>query len=112
MGKKKILGIERLLAIADICITDYSSIAFEFAIMEKPLIFYAYDIDDYIDKRGMYYDYEEITPGPVYKTNEEMVNYISDIKNLFDKQIVIDFKEKYVKNCDGHATERTIALIE
>lgn len=112
IGKSKILGIERLLAIADICITDYSSIAFEYAIMEKPLIFYAYDLEDYIDKRGMYYDYDEITPGPVCKTNEEMIDFIVNIDSRFDKQQIIDFKNKHVGACDGHATDRTLELLE
>lgn len=112
MGEKKILGIERLLAIADICITDYSSVAFEFAIMERPIIFFAYDLEDYIDERGMYYNYEEITPGPVCKTNEEMIDYIVNIDERFDKDEIVAFKNKHVYACDGHATERTIALIE
>lgn len=112
MGEKKILGIESLLAVADICISDYSSIAFEYAILERPLIFFAYDMEEYLDARGMYYDYEEITPGPVCKTTEEMVDYILRINERFNKQEVIDFKNKYVEACDGHATERTIALIE
>jgi CDP-ribitol ribitolphosphotransferase len=112
MGARKTLSIERLLAIADICISDYSSVAFEFAIMERPLIFFAYDLEDYLDKRGMYYDYDEITPGPVCKTNEEMIDYIEHIDERFDKQALLDFKHKYVGACDGHATERTIALIE
>ena len=105
-------GIERLLAVADICITDYSSLGFEFAILERPIIFFAYDLDDYLDKRGMYYNYEDITPGPVCRTNEEMIDFIANVDSRFDKQQVIDFKNKYVDACDGHATERTIALIE
>ena len=112
MGKKNILGIERLLAIADICITDYSSIAFEYAILERPLIFFAYDLDEYLDRRGMYYDYEEITPGPVCRTNDEMIDYILHIAERFNNQEILDFKQKYVNMCDGHATERTIELIE
>lgn len=112
MGAKKLLGIEQLLAVADICISDYSSVAFEYAIMERPLIFFAYDIDEYLDARGMYYNYEEITPGPVCKTTDEMIDYIIHIDERFNKQEVIDFKNKYVEACDGHATERTIALIE
>ena len=112
MGKRKILGIERLLAIADICVTDYSSIAFEYAILERPLIFFAYDLDEYLDRRGMYYDYEEITPGPVCRTNDEMIDYILHIAERFNKQEILDFKQKYVNMCDGHATERTIELIE
>lgn len=112
MNRNKVLSIERLLAIADICITDYSSIAFEYAIMERPLIFFAYDLEDYIDERGLYYDYDEITPGPVCKTNEEMIEYIKNIDENFDKNKIHQFKQKHVGACDGHAVDRTIELIE
>ena len=112
LGKDKVLSIEGLLAVSDVLITDYSSIAFEFAIMEKPIVFFAYDLEDYIDKRGMYYDYDEITPGPVCKTNEEMVDYILHLDERFDKEEMAAFKQKHVGCCDGHSTERTIALIE
>lgn len=112
IGESKTLGIERLLAIADICITDYSSIAFEFAIMERPIIFFAYDLDEYIDQRGLYYDYDEITPGPVLRTNEEIVEYISDIDNRFDRAEIAAFRKKHVGACDGHAVEKTIRLME
>ena len=112
LNRNPIGVIERLLGIADICITDYSSIAFEYALLERPLIFYAYDLEEYMDKRGMYYDYEDITPGPVCKTTKEMVDYILSLADGFDKSEVAAFKEKYVGACDGHSTERTIALIE
>lgn len=112
MTANKVLTIEQLLTVADICITDYSSIAFEYAIMEKPLIFYAYDLEEYIDDRGMYYNYDEITPGPVCKTNGAMIDYIININSEFDKSLINEFKNKYVNACDGHATERTIKLIE
>lgn len=112
MNTSKVLTIEGLIAIADIMITDYSSVGFEFAIREKPLIFFAYDLEDYIDKRGMYYDYEDITPGPVCKTTEEIVDYICNIEERFDIEEVRAFRKKYVDACDGHAIERTIALLE
>ena len=111
MNEKKILNIEQLLVVADICITDYSSIAFEYAIMEKQLIFYAYDLEDYIDERGLYCKYDEITPGSICKTNEEMISYITNIDSSFAIQEVIDFKNKFVSACDGNSTSRTIALI-
>ena len=112
MNSVKVLTIEGLLAIADILITDYSSVGFEFAIREKPIVFFAYDIEDYIDKRGMYYDYEDITPGPVCRTTEEINDYIANIDERFDHDAVKAFREKYVNACDGHAIERTIALLE
>ncbi len=113
MNRTPIVGaIERLLMIADICITDYSSIAFEYALLERPLLFFAYDLDEYYVDRGLYYKYDEITPGPICSTTEELIDCIQHIDLCFDKQKIIDFKNRFVGACDGHATERTIALIE
>ncbi len=110
--KSKVLSIDKMLAIADICITDYSSVAFEYSIMEKPMIFFAFDLDEYIDSRGMYYKYEDITPGPICRTNEELADKIRSVDEWFDLQGIRDFKEKFVGACDGHSAERTIELIE
>ena len=106
----KYLSIEDLLCCADICISDYSSLVFEYSLFEKPMIFYAYDYDNYCDWRGFYYDYSEFTPGPVVQTEDELLNSIKNIDTQFDKQKVIDFKEKFMGSCDGHATERIIEL--
>lgn len=108
----KELSIEDLLCCADICISDYSSLVFEYSLFEKPMIFYAYDYDNYCDWRGFYYDYSEFTPGPVVKTEDELLDSIKNIDTQFDKQKVIDFKEKFMGSCDGHATERIIELMK
>ena len=108
----KYLSIEDLLCCAVICISDYSSLVFEYSLFEKPMIFYAYDYDNYCDWRGFYYDYSEFTPGPVVQTEDELLNSIKNIDTQFDKQKVIDFKEKFMGSCDGHATERIIALMK
>ena len=108
----KYLSIEDLLCCADICISDYSSLVFEYSLFGKPMIFYAYDYDNYCDWRGFYYDYSEFTPGPVVQTEDELLNSIKNIDTQFDKQKVIDFKEKFMGSCDGHATERIIALMK
>lgn len=108
----KDLSIEDLLCCADICISDYSSLVFEYSLFEKPMIFYAYDYDNYCDWRGFYYDYSEFTPGPVVQTEDELLETIKHIDTQFDKQKVIDFKEKFMGSCDGHATERIIQLMK
>ena len=108
----KYLSIEDLLCCADICISDYSSLVFEYSLFEKPMIFYAYDYDNYCDWRGFYYDYSEFTPGPVVQTEDELLDSIKNIDTQFDKQRVIDFKEKFMGSCDGHATERIIELMK
>lgn len=107
----KTMSIEDLLCVSDICISDYSSVIFEYSLFERPMLFYAYDLEEYFDWRGFYYPYDELTPGPVCQTNEEMIDYILHLEERFDKQEVIDFKNKFMSACDGHATERIINLV-
>ncbi|MDR1018178.1 MAG: CDP-glycerol glycerophosphotransferase family protein, partial [Lachnospiraceae bacterium] len=105
------IGINELIVISDICISDYSSLVFEYSLMEKPMIFYAFDLDEYLDWRGFYYPYDEMTPGPICKTNYEMIYYIQNIDELFDKQKVVGFKHKFMRSCDGHSTDRIFELV-
>jgi glycosyltransferase involved in cell wall biosynthesis len=100
------MAIDELLCVSDICISDYSSLVFEYSLFEKPMIFFAYDLDEYFDWRGFYYDYFELAPGPVCKTNEEMIDYIRHIDERFERDKVVAFREKFMASCDGHATER------
>lgn len=102
------MSIEELLCVSDVCISDYSSLVFEYSLFEKPLIFFAYDLDEYFDWRGFYYKYEELAPGPIAKTNLEMIEYIQNIDTAFDKKAIQDFKYKFMRSCDGHATQRII----
>lgn len=102
------MAIDELLCVSDICISDYSSLVFEYSLFEKPMLFYAYDLDEYFDWRGFYYDYYELAPGPIVTTNEEMIDYIKNIETRFEKDKVIAFKEKFMSACDGHATERIL----
>ncbi len=105
------LTIEDLICTADICISDYSSLIFEYSLFEKPMIFFAYDYEDYCDWRGFYYDYYDLTPGPVVSTQEELLDTLLHIEERFDKKKVEDFREKFMGSCDGHATERIISMI-
>ena len=105
------MNIEDLLMVSDICISDYSSLIFEYSLMERPMIFFAYDLEDYFDWRGFYYPYEEFSPGPICRTNAEMISYIRNIDTEFDRQRVIDFRNKFMSACDGHATERALELM-
>lgn len=102
------MSIEELLCVSDICISDYSSLVFEYSLFEKPLIFFAYDLDEYFDWRGFYYNYNELAPGLIAKTNLEMIEYIQNIDTAFDKKAIQDFRYKFMRSCDGHATERII----
>lgn len=64
----RIINLEQdpypLLKLIDILVTDYSSIYFDFLLLGKPIIFFPYDLSEYLkNSREMYFDYEEVTPG-------------------------------------------------
>lgn len=62
------------LAVADVVITDYSSIVYETALRDIPTVFFAYDLDDFRSGRGIPLDYETEVPGPIVSTAEEAVD--------------------------------------
>jgi CDP-glycerol glycerophosphotransferase len=62
-----------LLALADALITDYSSVMFDYALLDRPMLFFAYDYEEYVHEgRGTYFDLLERAPGPVVRTEEEL----------------------------------------
>ncbi len=105
------MSIEALLCVSDICISDYSSLIYEFSIFEKPIIFLSPDLNQYFDARGFYYDYNELAPGPVFSTSQEVSDYIKSLENGFDKKRVTVFRNKFMCSCDGHSTERLINTV-
>ncbi|MBR0374874.1 MAG: CDP-glycerol glycerophosphotransferase family protein [Mogibacterium sp.] len=105
------VSIEDLICTCDICITDYSSIFFEFSLFERPVLFYAADRVQYAAERGMYYDYDNFVPGEIFDDTAGMVEYIKDIDNRFDRDRIRKFKELYMSSCDGHATDRILAAM-
>ena len=72
------------------------------------MIFFAYDLDEYFDWRGFFYDYDEMTPGPIVKETEQVIDYIKHIEERFDVSEVEAFREKFMSACDGHVTERIL----
>lgn len=105
------LNIDVLLCTADICISDYSSIVFEYSLFERPMIFFPYDIEEYNDWRGFYYDYNALTPGECFYTTEDIADYIKNIDSDFNPEPIIAFKNKFMSSCDGNATNRIIDLV-
>ncbi|MCM1545088.1 MAG: CDP-glycerol glycerophosphotransferase family protein [Ruminococcus sp.] len=102
----KEISIETALCSADLVITDYSSLIFEYALLERPMIFYAYDLDEYDSQRSFYYDYRSFVPGEIAQSTEELINAIRKAENDFDVDKIRRFKSKFMSACDGHSTER------
>lgn len=102
--------LSSLIMASDILITDYSSIIFEYCITEKPIIFFAYDLEDFSDKgRGFYEDYISYVPGPVAGSAKEVTDIIKEERYSIDR--IRRFNSDNFPNPDGKATERIIELI-
>lgn len=101
--------INDLLFVSDVLITDYSSVCFEFSLLNKPMIFFAYDMEDYIEKRDFYYPYKEFVPGVIAKTTDEMIEIIKT--ENYDKEKLNKFRNTFFKHFDGKSTERVVDLI-
>ena len=83
--------IEDLYLISDLLITDYSSVMFDFALLNRPILYYTYDLEYYRDQlRGMYINLEQEAPGPLLRTTDEL---IEAIRNL--DQVVAQYSEKF-----------------
>lgn len=107
------LKIEELLVVSDICITDYSSLIFEYSLFERPMVFYAYDLDEFYDYRGFYYRYDEsFLPGEITRAEDELFAAIeSAIENGANVERVRAFKERFMGACDGSSAKRIVDYI-
>ena len=73
-------SVEEIYLISDILITDYSSVMFDYAILDRPIFLFTYDMEEYGKKlRGMYFDIEELAPGPILYTSKDVENAIINI---------------------------------
>lgn len=96
--------IETALCAADILIADYSSLIFEYSLLNKPMLFYAYDLGEYEHDRSFYFDYKSFVPGKIVINNDEIISAIQ--KNDFRKDRIPAFREKFMGACDGRSTAR------
>lgn len=101
--------INDILLVSDLLITDYSSIVFEYSLLERPMIFYAHDRDTYIKERDFYYEYESLVPGPIVDNTNDLIKTLE--MHNFDQEKVKEFKQKFFDYTDGKATQRFVNQI-
>lgn len=98
------IEIETALCAADILISDYSSLIFEYALLNKPMLFYAYDLEEYKRDRSFYFEYESFVPGKIVRNNDEIIDSIKN--GDFEAEKIEAFREKYMSACDGNSVAR------
>lgn len=84
------LDSQLIIKYSDIMITDYSSCYTDFLLLDRPIVFYCYDLEEYLEKWDLNFDYDYVTPGP----------------KVFDSDGLIDALEKFMKGEDEYEAER------
>lgn len=109
------IDMAELLAISDLLITDYSSCMFDFAITEKPMIFYIPDEEEYANEmRGFYFPMAEEIPGRLVTTKNELLEEVMRWKSTnktYKSEKYELFKEKFTSLEDGKASEKIMKTI-
>jgi CDP-glycerol glycerophosphotransferase len=103
-------GTELMLA-ADVLITDYSSMMFDFANTGRPMLFFTYDLDAYRDEiRGFYFDFVATAPGPLLRTSDEVAEALRDLDAVKTEYAgrYAEFASTFCELDDGHASARVV----
>ncbi|MBO2452408.1 bifunctional glycosyltransferase family 2 protein/CDP-glycerol:glycerophosphate glycerophosphotransferase [Actinomadura barringtoniae] len=103
--------IAELYLIADVLVTDYSSVMFDFAVTGRPQLFFAYDYERYRDElRGFYFDFEAEAPGPLCRTSADLIEALHAAPATREDHAAryAAFREKYCAWDDGSASARAV----
>lgn len=101
---------QELMLISDVLITDYSSIMIEYSILNKPTVFFTYDLEEYLaNERGFYYDFKTTVPGPIVYTSDELIGVIEN--GEFDKSKISEFVKTQFDEIDGNSSKRIVNFL-
>lgn len=105
--------IRDLYLISDILITDYSSVFFDYANLNRPMIFFVHDIENYRDQlRGFYFDFEKKAPGPLVKNTKDLIQAIKRTEKLdYDPDSDRKNFKGFTEFEDGKSTKRVVETI-
>lgn len=97
--------VNELMIVSDVLITDYSSLFYEFTYLEKPIMFFAFDLYKYEEERGFYYDYKKYVPGNIFYDPKDVIKAIN---NKSFENMSKEFKNEYYDFFDGKSSNRII----
>jgi CDP-glycerol glycerophosphotransferase (TagB/SpsB family) len=103
--------VGELMLIADVLVTDYSSVMFDFVSTDRPMIFYTPDLAHYSDVlRGFYFDFLAEAPGPVVETGADLLAALVEVETAGEKYAARRalWRERFAPHDDGTAAERVV----
>ena len=100
-------AVNDLMIASDMLITDYSAIAFDYAVLCKPMFIYAYDYETYLAERGTYFDIDDRYPNKSCRTEEELLTRIKGIDYKIECANTKRFRDEFIQYGVG-ATESCV----
>nr|MDH3105974.1 CDP-glycerol glycerophosphotransferase family protein [Bacillus velezensis] len=104
------MRLHDLLKAADILITDYSSVPFEFALLNKPIFFFTYDLEEYDQKRGLIDNYTSVIPEKACHDSEALLEEMT--KKPFRAEEMKRFSDKWNMYSDGNSSSKLLQFAE
>ena len=108
------IDIQHMLLDCDILLTDYSSVYFDFLLLDRPIIYIPYDLEQYKKERGLLFDFDEVTCGDKVFTQKEFIESLTkNIENpAKDSEIRAAVRNRFHQHNDGLASERLFNFIK
>jgi CDP-glycerol glycerophosphotransferase len=102
--------VTSLLLLSDALVTDYSSLMFDYALLDRPTVFFAPDLEDYVRSRGTYFDLRKEGPGPVLSDPDELFAALADLPGLAARYAEKrrEFVERYGEYDRGTAAKQVV----
>ncbi|MEV5955862.1 CDP-glycerol glycerophosphotransferase family protein [Streptomyces sp. NPDC051987] len=103
-------SVESLCLAADALVTDYSSVMFDYANLDRPIVVHTEDWDAYHAARGTYFDLRSSPPGEVARTEDELIDIFDTghWRGSRSAQLRAAFRERFCRYDDGRAAERVV----
>lgn len=95
---------------SDVLVTDYSSVFFDYANLQRPIYFYMFDLEEYADElRGFYFDIHKDLPGDIFVDEEELLTEI--VKGSFNQAKLESFSKEFNIWQDGRSSQKVIDIV-
>ncbi|MEU2395337.1 bifunctional glycosyltransferase family 2 protein/CDP-glycerol:glycerophosphate glycerophosphotransferase [Streptomyces sp. NPDC007369] len=106
-------SVEELCLAADALVTDYSSLMFDYAALDRPIVIHADDWEAYEAARGTYFDLRSCPPGAIARTEDELVDIFTTghWQGSRSAQLRAAFRARFCQFDDGHAAERVVRRV-
>ncbi|MET9732852.1 bifunctional glycosyltransferase family 2 protein/CDP-glycerol:glycerophosphate glycerophosphotransferase [Streptomyces sp. NPDC006458] len=103
-------SVEKLCLASDALVTDYSSIMFDYAVLDRPIVVHAHDREAYEAARGTYFDLRAFPPGAVARNKDELIDIFATghWRGSRSAQLRAAFRERFCPHDDGRAAERVV----